>query len=44
MTYHKDKKCKRKKCPYYDSISQKCMKCEWNPDSVWAVRKEKKYV
>ena len=31
----KEKKCKRKKCPYYNEISIKCIYCEWHPDSLW---------
>lgn len=34
------KKCKRKNCPYYNIPTQKCSKCEWNPDSVWVTVKK----
>lgn len=33
------KKCKRKKCPYYNIYTNKCMSCEWNKDAVWKERK-----
>lgn len=36
-----EKKCNREKCPYYKSLTLKCISCEWNPNAVWVVRKEK---
>ena len=42
MRVRENKRCKRKKCPYYDLITEKCLQCEWNPDSVWMVRKERR--
>ena len=33
------KSCKRKKCPYYELYTNKCTKCELNPNSVWSEKK-----
>lgn len=29
------KSCKRKKCPYYTMVTEKCGRCEWNPGAAW---------
>ena len=39
MRRKESKSCKRKNCPYYDEITNKCKYCEWNSSSVWAERK-----
>lgn len=35
----KQKMCKRRKCPYYNIYSEKCGKCDWNPDGYWVEKK-----
>lgn len=40
MREKQNKSCKRKKCPYYNERkTNKCEKCEWNPNAVWIERK-----
>lgn len=43
-TINDNKPCKRKNCPYYymHGYSKRCEGCDWNPDCVWTVRKDKK--
>lgn len=39
MKVKKQKACKRKKCPYYNVVFNKCSKCEWNPNALWTEKK-----
>lgn len=41
MKIKTEKSCKRKKCPYYDSLTTTCESCEWNPKSIWKIRNSK---
>ena len=40
MKVKKQKACKRKKCPYYNVVFNKCSKCEWNPNALWTEKKQ----
>ena len=42
MRRRENKPCKRTTCPYYYEITDKCQSCDWNPESVWTVKKSKK--
>lgn len=37
-----EKPCKRKKCPYYNTRTNKCSLCEYNPNAEWTERKAKR--
>lgn len=37
-----NKPCKRDKCPYYKTKTDKCYSCEWNPDAVWTYERKVK--
>lgn len=35
------KSCKRKKCPYYTTTTEKCSRCEWNSEATWTTAERK---